>query len=265
LLFLAQALLAQLPEFDAVSIKPAPPPDGRDMRVGSRGGPGTKDPGMFTCENCQISAIISRAYDLKSYQFSSKDPMTEPRFMIAAKVPEGATKPQFREMLQNMLKDRFKLAFHHEKKEMTAYDLLLTKNGPKFKESSAVPDGDLSPANFEKKDADGFPILPAGRRSVMMAIMGGYSTQRFGDAPIEELADMLAARMHGPVIDGTGLKGKYDFTLRWIQEGGTATNETPGPRLLEAIQDQLGLRLQKTKRVVDIFVVDHMEEMPTEN
>ena len=56
--FATLAAVAQTPQFEVVSIKVAPPPDGRGMRVSSQGGPGSKDPGLYTCENCQISGII---------------------------------------------------------------------------------------------------------------------------------------------------------------------------------------------------------------
>jgi uncharacterized protein (TIGR03435 family) len=259
------AINAQTPQFEVVSIKVAPPPDGRGMRVSSQGGPGSKDPGLYTCENCQISGIIQDAYKLQSYQFSGQSWMDEARFMISAKVPEGATHDQFRQMLQNMLLERFKLTSHHEKKEMAAFDLVVARNGPKIKE--AKPGEEPEPAKFGpmKKDENGYPILPASRQPMMMAVKGGFSTERFVDETMEMFAEMLADRLAGPVNDATGLKGKYDFELRWIQDGGVPREDSPGVTLLQAIQEQLGLKVQKTKSMVDIFVVDHLEKTPTEN
>jgi len=252
------------PQFEVASIKAAPPPDGRGMRVSSQGGPGTKDPGMFRCENCQVSGLIMQAYDLKMYQFSGQDWMGNQRFMVSAKVPEGATKEQFRLMMQNLLAERFKLTFHYEKKEMTAYDLLVLKGGPKFKGASAIPsDDDPKPSGPMKKDENGFPILPPGRKSMMYGMGSGY-TQRFGEETMEQLAEMLSVRLGGPVADATGLKGKYDFELRWTDDQFTR-GESLGLSIAQAIQDQLGLKVQKTKKIVDIFVVDHLEKVPTEN
>jgi uncharacterized protein (TIGR03435 family) len=252
------------PQFEVASVKAAPPPDGRGMRVSSQGGPGSKDPGLFTCENCQVSGLIMQAYDLKMYQFSGQDWMGDQRFMVSAKVPEGATKEQFRLMLQSLLAERFKLTFHYDKKEMTAYDLLVLKGGPKFKEASAIPsDDDPQFSGPMKKDESGFPILPPGRKSMMAGMGSGY-TQRFGEETMEQLAEMLSLRLGGPVADETGLKGKYDFELRWTDDQFTR-GESLGLSIAQAIQDQLGLRVQKTKRTVDILVVDHLEKVPTEN
>jgi uncharacterized protein (TIGR03435 family) len=266
LLILAGAL-ARGQEFEVASIKPAPPPDGRGMRVWSRGGPGTDDPGLFTCENYGVSWLIMRAYKLESYEFSGPDWMEATRFNISAKIPEGTTKEQFQQMLQNLLKDRFKLTFHREKKEMQGFELVVAKNGPKFKEhvEAAPTEGDAPHPDFKKKDEDGFPVLPPGRKPMMMGIVGGFSTERFVEETMAQLTSMLSFRLHGPVMDATGLNGKYDFTLRWIQDGGVPSADSPGPAIQQAIQEQLGLKVQPKKATVDMFVVDHIEKTPTEN
>ena len=191
--------------------------------------------------------------------------MEDARFNITARVPEGATKEQFRQMLQGMLVERFKLTFHQEKKEMVGFDLMVAKSGLKIKEAKPGEDEEPPKWGATKKDENGYPILPAGRQAMMMAIQGGFSTQRFVDETMVGFTVMLANRLNGPVNDSTGLKGKYDFELRWIQDGGVPREDSTGPPLLQAIQEQLGLRVQKTKSMVDIFVVDHVEKIPTEN
>jgi uncharacterized protein (TIGR03435 family) len=253
------------PQFEVASIKPSPPYDGRGMTVGSHGGPGTDDPGMYRCENCEVSSFITTAYDLQSYQFLGQPWMNETRFMLSAKIPEGTTKAQFRLMMQSLLAERFKLTFHYEKKETVGYDLLVIKNGPKFKEASAEPssEDDSQRADFSKKDADGFPVLPPGRTSMMIGTGSGYA-QRFGQETMEPLVHMLSIRLGGPVVDTTGLRGKYDFELRWTDDR-FAGGDSLGLPITKAIQDQLGLRVQKKKLMVDIFVVDHLEKVPTEN
>ena len=115
-LFVSGALSGQ--SFEVASIKPAPPPGSGPMRVGSSGGPGTRDPGRFNCENCSLSNLVTQAYDIRSYQLSAPSWLATERFIILATVPEGATKEQFHVMLQNMLKERFGLTFHREQKEM---------------------------------------------------------------------------------------------------------------------------------------------------
>jgi uncharacterized protein (TIGR03435 family) len=259
------ALRAQ--EFEVATIKMVPAPDGRGYSVSSRGGPGTQDPGLFTCHNWSASDLVSTAFDLARYELSAPDWMESARFDMSAKIPEGTTKEQFSRMLQNFLVERFKLTYHREKKEVQGYSLVVIKNGPKFKESvpTPLPEDSDRPATKPspmKRGEDGYPILPAGRDSTM-AVMYGYATQRFGDATMEHLAMHLGFQLHAPVLDATGLKGKYDFSLRWIMD--RMTEDTGGPNLFRALQEQLGLKLDSTKVPINVLIVDHFEKTPTEN
>ena len=107
--------------FEVASIKAASPPlDGKGMRVDWKGGPGTPDPGLFTCENCSLANLVSIAYDLKSYQFPGSSDLNTDRFTVSAKVPPGTTKEDFRLMQQNLLAERFKLKIHREKKGLVS-------------------------------------------------------------------------------------------------------------------------------------------------
>lgn len=268
LFLLSTSLWAQntSPQFEVATIKMAPTPDGRGYSVSSRGGPGTQDPSLFTCHNWSASDLVSRAFDLARYELSAPDWMESARFDMSAKIPEGTTKEQFRLMIQNFLAERFKLTYHREKKEVSAYSLVVAKNGPKFKESVPIPppeDSDRPAAKPSpmKRGEDGYPVLPAGRDSTM-AIMNGYASQRFGDATMEHLAMHLGFQLHAPVADATGLKGKYDFSLRWITD---RMPEDAGPNLFRAVQEQLGLKLEPKKTPIDVLVVDHFEKTPTEN
>jgi uncharacterized protein (TIGR03435 family) len=262
------AAYAQTPQFEVASIKPSLPGNGR-MRTGSRGGPGTDDPSLFTCENCGLAALIVQAYDLKRYQFSGPDWTESARFNISAKIPEGATKKQFQAMLQNLLADRFKLKSHREKKEMQTYDLVVGKNGPKLKESVGPqsPDDTLPPPKSAgpQTDESGFAILPPGRVPMAIFTANGHATRRWIEQTMEQLAGRLSNQLSRPVFDATGLKGKYDFTLRWVTEGFTLSDDDSGPTIFQALQEQLGLKLESKKSMVDTLVVDHVEKTPTEN
>jgi len=266
--FLSFLACAQAQTFEVASIKPSAPADGGRMRVSSRGGPGTKDPGLYTCENYPLPALIRDAFDLKEYQLSGPDWMQSARFMVSAKIPEGTTREQFLLMKQNLLVERFKLAYHREKKEMQSYELVVAKGGPKMKESSGPLDPDERPARMteRKTDAEGFPVLPAGRVPMMMMLAGGRASARYVAENMEHFATSVSMLVHKPVADATGLPGKYDFTLNWISEGAgpSAVDET-GPTLFRALPEQLGLRLEAKKGMVEILVVDHVEKVPTEN
>jgi uncharacterized protein (TIGR03435 family) len=259
---------AQTPQFEVASIKLSAPPDGGRMRFGSRGGPGTKDPGLYTCENCDTAWLIRQAFDLVDYQLSGPDWMQSTRFMVSAKIREGTTKEQFLLMKQNLLIERFKLAYHREKKEMLVYELVVAKGGPKMKESAGPLDPDERPARMteRKTDAEGFPVLPPGRAPMMMVMAGGHATARHVAETMDEFAVSLSYQVHKPVTDATGLTGKYDFTLNWIAEGAApSTGDDTGPTLFRALPEQLGLRLEAKKGMVEVLVVDHVEKTPTEN
>lgn len=260
---------AQTPQFEVASVKLSP--DQRGLNVSMHGGPGTEDPGLYTCENCEIWGLIERAFELKAYQLSGPAWMRTTRLIISAKIPTGATEEQFRLMLQDLLIERFKLTFHREKKEMPTYDLVVAKNGPKVKESSEAPPlGDPNaykpPPGPSKKDKDGFPIIPPeDPRPMMSAMEGPRWVQRFGHRSMEQLAGYVATLVDRPVEDSTGLKGKYDFTLKWMNDRLRGPDDETGPNIFQALQAQLGLQLEPKKAMIDILVVDHIEKTPTEN
>jgi uncharacterized protein (TIGR03435 family) len=206
-------------------------------------------------------------------------------------VPEGTTKEQFRLMLQNLLAERFGLQAHHESKEMPIYALVVAKNGSKLKESAPAavadePQAMATTASGRPKfelGKDGFPILPLGT-GVSMIMMNGRARSRWPGYTLKQLAVMLSGQVGKPVTDASGLTGKYDITLSWADDGarGGAGNPpapadggafpvagTPDadalPNIFAAIQEQLGLKLEAKKGMVDILVIDHVEKTPSDN
>ena len=271
----ARAQASSGPEFEVVSVKSSATGDVRLMTMGCSGGPGTKDPALYRCQNLTLANLVMGAYKINYFQFSGPDWMQNARFDLQAKLPEGTTKDQLSLMVQSLLADRFKLVVHHESREMTRYELMVAKNGPKFKE--AAPRELSSDAQRLPRPLvlgkDGYPELPPHRST--MAIMNGKARMNEPEATMERLADLLSGQLAKPVADLTGLKGKYDISLYWnadttfrLAAPGAAVN-TPeadsGPTLMQALQDQLGLRLESKKGPVDFIVVDHAEKVPSEN
>jgi uncharacterized protein (TIGR03435 family) len=267
---------APKPTFEVASIKPATPLGPLGMRANRKGGPGTTDPGMYTCENCPVSWVLSEAYDLQPFEYGGPDWTQNVRFDFRAKVPSGTTKDVFLAMLQNLLADRFMLVVHREKKAMTVYELTVAKNGPKFLESvpKDAPKEDGPPGDL-RRDRDGFPILPVG---TTMAAVPGHARIRSDNQTMAWFVRMLAGQLQGPVIDATELKAKYDFIVSWAYgensgRGASAASGVPEamdlepyrPALINAVQSQLGLRLEEKKGQVAVLVVDHMEKVPSEN
>jgi uncharacterized protein (TIGR03435 family) len=258
------------PAFEVASIKPSPPFAQRKSYVtGVFGGPGTADPDRVTIENYMLWGLLAMAYEVETYQISGPSWLEDARdtqFDISAKVPAGATKEQVPLMMRNLLAERFHLTVHREKKEANVYDLVVAKNGPKLKEAAKAPapqDGPEPPGPL-KLDQDGYPVVPRGR-GPRMAFTGDRGTAVFTDGSMGQLVDLLSHQVNRPVTDSTGLKGRYDFSLRWSMEGVGKPGDDPGPTIFAAVQEQLGLKLEQKKGLIDMIVIDHIDKVPTEN
>lgn len=113
-----------------------------------------------------VGLLIAKAYGFEIYQFRPTDPCCRGRYDVNAKVPQGATTEQFHQMMRNLLKDRFQLKLHHEKKNMTVYELTVVVGGPKLKEAATTSaSGSQDPWALAEytMGKDGYPIFPAGR------------------------------------------------------------------------------------------------------
>ena len=207
-----------------------------------RGGPGTADPGQIRFVNSSLANVVTTAYNLRPYQLTAPDWMSDVNFDIVAKVPDGATADDVRLMLQNMLAQRFAMRAHFDKKEMQAYSLVIAKGGLKMK-----------PA-----------VEGAGAAAPGATMRGGSKSMHFmvPRATMAGICASLSRQLSEPVIDRTGLTGAYNFDLEFAREGAI---DTTAPGLFTAIQEQLGLKLESKKQPVDIVIVDHAEKTPTEN
>lgn len=271
----AQTSPAKL-EFDAASIKPSPERDPNGpVRVGCSGGPGTKDPGLFTCQNMNALNLVTTAFSIEIYRVSGLS-YTRDAFNVTARIPEGTTKEQFSTMLQNLLMDRFHLAVHRESREMAKYELVVAKNGPKMKKATEIPppnpDAPAPPQSGPYRmtaDKEGFPVLVPGRPA--MAMMNGRARMYQPRFTMEKLAQQISFQVGKPVTDATGLQGEYEIALYWAADNLPAPKpDAPdpadsGPTMMQALQEQLGLRLDPKKGPVDFLVVDHIDKMPTDN
>lgn len=280
LLFASGVLSAQSPgaTFDVATVKPSPPNTGGFVR-GCKGGPGTSDPGLWRCTNATVSMLITRAYDIKHYQLTAPDWANNTNFEIIAKLSPDASKEQFAEMIRNLLAERFKLEFHWIKKEMSMYDLVVAKGGPKLKESVETLPGDRKndPPGWggngkgPATDADGYPNIPNNCSGCMSINAAGKARYRANKAPVKTLAEMLGNQMSMPVSDKTGLTGSYDILLSWSDGAGVSRradsnpDAEPGLTIHAALQQQLGLKLEPKRGEVDVIVLDKAERNPTEN
>jgi uncharacterized protein (TIGR03435 family) len=210
----------------------------------------------FSTRNTSLDDLIEYAYDVHLKQIvGGPDWMDKDKFDVGA-VPDQQGSPsheQLKIMVQKLLADRFQLKFHHEKRELSVYVLSVAEGGPKNLTKSDRTDDKFS-----------IPIGPAPGGLTMRVVNGNMRDfSGFG---------LQGAVLDRPVLDQTGLKGRYDFVLTWLP-GGTEfggrlppppPSDNPPPNLFTAIQEQLGLKLDAEKAPADVMIIDHVEK-PSEN
>jgi uncharacterized protein (TIGR03435 family) len=198
------------------------------------------------------------------------------RFVIEAEASGHPTKDQIRLMMQSLLADRFKLVVHFETREMPVFVLVLDKPGklrPRLRPHSQGPPCDKelnipSDRTSSTVPPGGF-IAACGR---VQMIDGANHTKLLGgrNISIGHLAGYLPdfEDMGRPIVDETNLNGTFDFSLSWSPEGDSASPaennrlaNAEGPALVEALREQLGLKLKSTKAPIQIPVVDHVEPL----
>jgi uncharacterized protein (TIGR03435 family) len=227
---------------------------------------------------------VQYAYNLKPYELRPPASTDNSEFNIEAILPTGATAEQIPLMLQRLLSERFKFAFHREIAEVKGYALVIARTGLKIKQSSdALTSGTARPATGPVKDADGFVYIPGIRNYVAMSQANGLTRWVGNDIAVDSatrntphLTSLLYSVIHQPVIDASGLEGKYDFTLTFSADitasaltategAGLPQSGDSGPTIFKAIEEQLGLKLEPRRIAVNLFVVDHVEKDPSEN
>ena len=175
------------------------------------------------------------------------------RFDVSARVPAGATREQVPLMLRALLAERFHLATHRESKTLQTFALDVVKGGLKMKESPKEP--------VEGAPSEGRCTRSVKDDGTLAAVCTHMTT-----ADIAQHVQTLAPGYFrdGPVVDASGLTGVYDFTLEWITAG-AARNGDAGPSMFDAVQQQLGLKLERRKEQVEMLVIDKLNRTPEEN
>jgi uncharacterized protein (TIGR03435 family) len=147
--------------------------------------------------------------------------------------------PQWQALVQKILTERFGLKVHHEQRKLAVYALTVGKGGPKMTPNASDPNGMM---NQQGGDANGRDV------------------QKLKNASMADLAIVLEFRIGRPVIDRTGLKGRYDFNLQWTADESRAPAPDAPPGIFTAIQEQIGLKLEAVKAPADVLVVDKVEK-----
>jgi uncharacterized protein (TIGR03435 family) len=295
---------AALPVFDVVSVKTHKDEGVGMMRIGI-----SVTPDGFQAHGMPLQMLVRQAFGVSEDRILNEpDWVKSARFDIDAKVaPEDArgleafSMQERFVMLLPVLEERFGLKFHHEKKELEVYTLVVAKGGQKLKEAKLTDAGkgdQPSPASTGT-GAPPPPIPPGagGTAGSQMAARPGSGSQapskgpgmmmsmsstqgmtlNAHGTPIASLAQMISQQISATVVDKTGLTGNYDFTLSFMPDmaigtgpmmrpppDGAQTQDPVGPSIFTALQEQLGLKLVAQKEPMDVIVIDQIEQ-PTAN
>jgi uncharacterized protein (TIGR03435 family) len=245
--FLAASALAQTappPAFEVASVKINEPFLGRDNRW--RGSIQTA-PGSLTMRRVTWLTMLTWAWQIHVPQIAGGPSWLEiETYDVVAKAGREATLDEMRIMLRALLAERFKLATHRERRELSALVLVEGKGGHKMN----VSDSDHA--------------LPSVQDPVKGNVVKAIS--------MPELVELIAHELRLPVVDDTGLKGRYDFPLN-IREAWERyiSNPSPGERLEPVgvyqllLQQGAGLKLDSRKTPIEVLVIDHIEKNPIEN
>ena len=302
-LLAAGSLLGQTPAFEVASIKPSEPITPAMVASGKLHAGMKIDGKRVDIGNFGMMQLICKAYDVKTYQVSGPSwlqgaGLAGQRYDIVANLPEGATKEQIPQMLQALLAERFKLAIHRDSKDQAIYAMVVGKGPLKIKESGAppaAPGGEApnpavtgsSSVSVSQTKTGAVVSDGTGKTQKMIPSPDGKSMRfEISGATLAELAEGLTPMADHPIVDMTGLTGKYDVTLEISMQdlmnaaraAGAAVPAAPaadpskpaeaasdpGGSLFTAIQS-LGLKLEPRKTPMTFIVVDHVEKMPTEN
>jgi bla regulator protein blaR1 len=257
------------PSFEVATIKPSSPTPGQ-MPHGS--------PNTFWENGATARDLVGDAYGLpvgaEDRVLGGPAWIDHNRYEIEAKIPDALfaemqkmpPKDNFNQrllMVQSLLEDRFKLKVHFETREMPIYELVIAKDGPKLRPAKEPPPGPDTPQP------------PPGRpRDMRRGINISFKTPTTKEMVVRGMTlDRVIRIMNipdfglgsSPIANKTGLTGKYDFVLDWaaphpaISGSDTAAAESDAPPLSIALEQQLGLKLVKTKGPVECVVIDQIE------
>lgn len=228
------AVSAQQPTFAVASIHPS----SGEVKFEHDGNTETT-PGTVRMQDVSVETCIKWAYGVQYSQISGPAWIDSDKFDITAKADSPATEDQMKVMMQALLTDRFKLSFHRQDKELKAFVLTVAKGGAKV-HPAAAPDA----KPFHQNSANG---------SVVKSMT------------IREWGDYISGPLQMPVVDETGLPGKYDFVIDFTPYLPDAKNMGPDRPdttsiLMAAMEGELGIKMKTRKTPVDIMVIDHVDK-----
>ena len=232
-----------------------------EIKVSKPGAPqtGSINPGRIEVFGITMKEMLNFAYDVEEESITGAPKWTDTdHFDLIAKTPTAVPFEDMRVMLRNLIVQKFKFTFHHADQPIPVFALTVSKRTAKL------------------KDAD-----PANRSACTRAPGDGIVTYACQNTTMAQLAEKVRSAAPGyiihPVVDLTGLKGAFDFTITWTPsqllaaaagrgaDPAVASTPTGGLTFFEAIDRQLGLKLESQKHPQPVMVIDHLERLPADN
>src|SRR5580658_5216651 len=235
---------ADAPAFEVASVK--------INATGAGEGPGrgretiTPSPAGVTMKNVRLKSVVEWAYHLQAIQVSGPGWLDDNRYDVVAKTAGEVPTDRQRVMMQTLLAQRFKLTSHSETKEMPAYVFTVAKGGHKLRQSESEGEMELKPSG------------------------GNRMAASFSRVTLAQLAEFASSPLQGIVVDQTGLKGSYDFTLDMSPFMGGGDFKPTGiedvvTMIIQAAKEQLGIIIEQKKVPAELLIVEHVEKIPVEN
>jgi uncharacterized protein (TIGR03435 family) len=227
------------PDWEVATVKPSDPNDTAGQHIRLRGR-------HVMLLDTTVEQFLLLGYGLQNSQLAGEPEWVKTERWDIDGVPDREGEPSWRQlqgMMQKILAERFGLKLHREQREMPVFALTVARGGPKMVGNTSDPNGWMDQQNGG---------------------INGLHVEALKNASMADLALILQFHVDRPVVDQTGLKGRYDFKLQWTVDEAQATAPDAPPGLFTAIQDQIGLKLERVKAPADVLVIDKVER-PTAN
>ena len=222
------------PDWEVATVRPSSPDDtkGQHIRISGR---------HVLLLDHTVEDLLLIGYGLQKSQLAGEPDWAKTQKWDVDGVPDAEGTPslkQLQAMMQKILVERFGLKVHREQRTIPVFALTVAKGGPKMTVNPSDPNGWMDQQN---------------------SAVNGQDIEKLKNSSMSDLALILQFRVDRPVVDQTGLKGRYDFKLQWTtNEAQTAQPDAP-PGLFTAIQEQIGLKLEPVKAPAEVLVIDTVQ------
>ena len=227
------------PDWEVATVKPSDPNDRNGQHIRLHGS-------HVMLLDHTVEDILLIGYGVQKSQIVGEPDWVKTEKWDVDGIPDAVGTPSLKQLqglMQKILLERFGLKLHHEQRELPVFALTVAKGGPRLTPDTSDPNGLMDQQNSNAN---------------------GRDVESLTNASMPELAMILQFRVDRPVVDQTGLKGRYDLKLQWTTDEAQTPQPDAPPGLFTAIQEQIGLKLEPVKAPDDVLVIDHIER-PSEN